>query len=300
MSIYCVNEMIKKTRTECLFSQEDLAFGICSVSTLSKIENGLEDPSRSIFIQLMERMGNDECLYGSYASEQEYECSMMQYEIIKDICRNNISQRDEKIGLYLMRENKRDDFFRFLLIYKNLLGENPNIDWCMKEIDSIVGGHIDNEHTLKNLFLRENEITYLLLEAQCHKKKGNCKMQRKILCSLRTYLETDFRYDDLYGDLLIVTLMELAKSYGETEQFEKALFYINIAQNEIEIQQKMFYYTKLFEIKSQIYNLQDDIEKENRFKGYVQFLSSLFEMKGLADMQPQEEMNYSCFSAYYS
>lgn len=65
-------------------------------------------------------------------------------------------------------------------------------------------------------------------------------------------------------------------------------------------EQKMFYCTKLFDIKSQIYNLQDDIEKENKFKGYVQFLSSLFEMKGLADIQPQEEMNYCCFSAYYS
>ena len=184
------------------------------------------------------------------------------------------------------------------MIYKNLLGENPDIDRCMKELDSIVWWHIDNEHTLKKSFLREKEIVYLLLEARCHKEKGNYKMQRKILCSLRTYLETDFRYDELYGDLLIVTLMELAKSYGETKQFEKALFYINIAQNEMEVQQKMFYCTKLFDIKSQIYNLQDDIEKENQFKGYVQFLSSLFEMKGLADIQPQEEMNYCCFSAY--
>ena len=62
MSEYCMGEMIKRTRKSMNMSQEELAFGICSVSTLSRIENGLETPARATFEKMVERLGESKGL----------------------------------------------------------------------------------------------------------------------------------------------------------------------------------------------------------------------------------------------
>lgn len=57
MGIYQVGEVIRKTREGLGITQEQLCDGICSVETLSRIENGKRSPSRTNFQALMERMG---------------------------------------------------------------------------------------------------------------------------------------------------------------------------------------------------------------------------------------------------
>ena len=55
--MYQIGEVIKRTRESLGLTQEALCDGICSVETLSRIENGRNVPSRSNFQALMERMG---------------------------------------------------------------------------------------------------------------------------------------------------------------------------------------------------------------------------------------------------
>ena len=57
MGVYQVGEVIKKTRESLGITQQELCEGICTVETLSRIENGKRSPSRSNFQALMERMG---------------------------------------------------------------------------------------------------------------------------------------------------------------------------------------------------------------------------------------------------
>lgn len=46
MATYEIGKRIKKAREECKMTQEELAFGICSPGTLSKIENGVQAPNK--------------------------------------------------------------------------------------------------------------------------------------------------------------------------------------------------------------------------------------------------------------
>lgn len=55
--MYQIGEVIKRTRESLGLTQEALCDGICSVETLSRIENGRHVPGRSNFQALMERMG---------------------------------------------------------------------------------------------------------------------------------------------------------------------------------------------------------------------------------------------------
>lgn len=57
MSVFQLGSVIRNRREELGFSQEDLADGICSVPTLSRIENGERMPTKNHFEMLMQRLG---------------------------------------------------------------------------------------------------------------------------------------------------------------------------------------------------------------------------------------------------
>lgn len=57
MEEFKLGTYIKKHREELGMSQEDLCGGLCAVSTLSRIENNQQDPSRRLTMSLLERLG---------------------------------------------------------------------------------------------------------------------------------------------------------------------------------------------------------------------------------------------------
>lgn len=57
MSNYRIGDIVKLTRESLGISQEELSFGICSVQTLSRIENGHHKVNKATYQKLMERMG---------------------------------------------------------------------------------------------------------------------------------------------------------------------------------------------------------------------------------------------------
>lgn len=57
MQYYSCGQIIKRMRQSRGLTQEELAFGICSVSSLSKIENGRQTPHYRTFEALLERLG---------------------------------------------------------------------------------------------------------------------------------------------------------------------------------------------------------------------------------------------------
>ena len=57
MPIYKFGYIIRQRREELGYTQEDLAEGICSVPTLSRIENGERLPTKDHFEMLLQRLG---------------------------------------------------------------------------------------------------------------------------------------------------------------------------------------------------------------------------------------------------
>lgn len=60
MGNYRLGTVIKLTRTIQKLSQEKLSGDICSVETLSRIENGKQKPSKEIYEKLMLRLGKEQ------------------------------------------------------------------------------------------------------------------------------------------------------------------------------------------------------------------------------------------------
>lgn len=57
MNEFKIGTYIKKRREELKISQEELCEGLCAVSSLSRIENNQQDPSRNLTKNLLERLG---------------------------------------------------------------------------------------------------------------------------------------------------------------------------------------------------------------------------------------------------
>ena len=61
--MYLIGDIIKTKRKQLGKTQEELAFGTCSTSTLSRIENGDQMPSRKVVEDLLFKLGLDPSIY---------------------------------------------------------------------------------------------------------------------------------------------------------------------------------------------------------------------------------------------
>lgn len=83
MGVYQVGEVIRRTRESLGITQETLSEGICSVETLSRIENGKRMPSRANFEAIMERMGKPGEKYLPFIHDSNIQLHVMQREIAR-------------------------------------------------------------------------------------------------------------------------------------------------------------------------------------------------------------------------
>lgn len=70
MPIFKFGYIIKSRREEMGYTQEELADGICSVPTLSRIENGERMPSKENFEALLQRLGYSNAELNSFVDEK--------------------------------------------------------------------------------------------------------------------------------------------------------------------------------------------------------------------------------------
>jgi len=87
-----IGEIIKRRRLELGLTQEELCDGICGPPTLSRIENGLQTPTRSRLNALLQRLGLPGDKYYAMMSENELEIERLKTEIIASNARHESSK----------------------------------------------------------------------------------------------------------------------------------------------------------------------------------------------------------------
>ncbi len=101
-------EAIRSLRLEHGLTQERLSDGICSASSLSKIENGSQVPSRQTFRLLMERLGEPGYTYAHFQTETEYLFYLALSEFMENVERGITEELDETL-LRMQKSMKKDD-----------------------------------------------------------------------------------------------------------------------------------------------------------------------------------------------
>ncbi len=111
MEVLEIGKVLRDARIEHGMTQEDLAFGICAVSTLSRIENGRHNPQNRIFEALMERMGEQSGRYMMFAGPQTMERQKLQEELAQAVRWGDRKSLEESLQRYrkLSGEKKTED-----------------------------------------------------------------------------------------------------------------------------------------------------------------------------------------------
>ena len=81
MAISRIGMIIKRRRMELGLSQEDLADGICAVTTLSRIENGERMPTQNHLEILLQRIGYSDMMIQSYVDESDFVIYELKFRI---------------------------------------------------------------------------------------------------------------------------------------------------------------------------------------------------------------------------
>lgn len=111
MAVFQLGPIIRNRRLELGLSQEDLADGICSVPTLSRIENGERMPTKNHFEMLMQRLGYSAMSLDYFTDKHDFKIHELKFQIRQ---------------AYVIR-----DFLltkRLLAEYKELINNDSNID----------------------------------------------------------------------------------------------------------------------------------------------------------------------------
>ena len=129
MPQYSVGQAIRGFRERKGIIQSVLCEGICSVATLSKIENGQQNPSATVMEALLERLGQPIGLYNVPVTEVRYKRAILEQKIIDIVAElgSNIeSLLDEYANFSEPMDKFEKQFYLYMMgIQKYLNGENP-------------------------------------------------------------------------------------------------------------------------------------------------------------------------------
>lgn len=106
MAIFPLGAIIRNRREELGLTQEDLADGICSVPTLSRIENGERMPLTNIYEMLMQRLGYSAISLDLFTTKREYALYELRLKIRYAYIIGNYKLAKEYFSLYTSRADK--------------------------------------------------------------------------------------------------------------------------------------------------------------------------------------------------
>lgn len=95
MEIYRIGSKIREERIRQKLSQEELSYGICAVSTLSRIETGMQKPGLKMEEALLERLGCSTENLVFFASEEEVLKHSLEVDMNFKLTRHEVDIKEE-------------------------------------------------------------------------------------------------------------------------------------------------------------------------------------------------------------
>lgn len=115
-----IGELIRDARERQKYSQEELSYGICTASTLSRIENGLQVPGKKILEGIVQRLGIEDRIYNVYLCREEQEWCEAERQLTRCLGDRKFEQA-EKLTDYLEKNLERTSDRRSLKMEEQYL-----------------------------------------------------------------------------------------------------------------------------------------------------------------------------------
>lgn len=267
MGVYRAGDVIRRNRQALHMTQEELCEGICNAQTLSRIENGKQNPGKEVYKRLMERMGKeknrafamvsgDDVRVLEYA--REYENALHKFECEKAdkiLCKLELLVDDSPTSQqYIMKGRAIVDW--------NLGRITPKEG--RKRLMQALSITIKNpeQQDFSKYPLMENEVLILCNVANTYFRDGRVEKAILVLEDLYEGIISGYRISEKGKTIELLILDNLANMYGELGNHEKA---IELAQKGIAICREEKTSSVLPQLIGELeWNMEQLLEKEKR------------------------------------
>lgn len=228
MANYTIGDMIYEARVARGYSQEELGYGLCSTSSLSRIENGSQVPSKKLFDALLQRLGISDSIYSAFISKEEMELYRLIQELVWRLERLNFEGIDSLIEELEKRIGDKDELDKQYILFAkaNVLkrrgGEKEVVLSMLTEAIKMTMYDYKENATLKNRLLTFNEITILNGIALEYYSMDKKEFSLRLLYDLKEYLEQHVIDEEEKAKKYPMIVYNITKIIGEFGRYGEA------------------------------------------------------------------------------
>ena len=226
MAVFQLGPILKARREELGLSQEDLADGICSVPTLSRIENGERMPTKNHFEMLMQRLGYSAMSLDFFSGKQTFLLHEIKIKIRYAYIAEDYSLARKHVDeLECLLDNPTNIDKQFLILYQTLLNQKQynNADKLKRFEDALQltcsrydVGHIPHVLSYEEIILLNNI-------AICYENVGSRDRAIFILYTLKDYYERHMISADEALRTQLMVLYNLSKFLGLAGRYDECI-----------------------------------------------------------------------------
>ena len=226
MPQYSVGQAIKGARIRKEIQQSILCDGICSVATLSKIENGQQNPSATVMEALLERLGLPVGLYNVPVTDIRFKRTLLEQQIIHSVAglgTNIENLLKEYAELSEPMDKFEQQFYLYMTaIQKHLRKEPPQeiLSFHIKAM-KITFPKFTCEQLFAERYFTATELVILNNIALEERRLGHNEKAEKILYFLKNYYESE-KLDESATEkeypVILANLSDWLESEGRFEE----------------------------------------------------------------------------------
>lgn len=177
MARYYFGDLLREARKELGLTQEELAFGICSVGTISKIENGTSIPRKQKYEALLQRIGKSSCIRKLQLSRLEVEQDHALHKIRRWLADNETERAQHLLRQDFPMEKQTDSLSQqYILSMQGIIHSQSEApaDEVLEELGqalSCTGLSIGDYANLKRFYTFNEVIIINNIAIQHYRKK---------------------------------------------------------------------------------------------------------------------------------
>lgn len=226
MPISKVGYLIKQRREELGFTQEELADGVCAVTTLSRIENGERLPTKNHYEKLYQRLGLSDLLYYTYVDEKTLELHEQKFRIRHLVSLRQYEEAKELLEAYVCSTDMNSTSEeQFVLLYSTIVAQNafsPE-ERSSRFTEAISLSCPQFEKGVYPVLLSYEEIIILNNIAVCYWQMKNYDEAIHILTYLKQYYEKGIMNQEEILKTQTMILYNLSTSLGLAGRYDACI-----------------------------------------------------------------------------
>ena len=226
MAVFQLGPIIRNRRVELGLSQEDLADGICSVPTLSRIENGERMPTKNHFEMLMQRLGYSAMSLDCLTDKRDFRIHELKFRIRQCYIEGKTLEAKSYLSEFeTMHDRSTPVDTQFMILYRVLLYEEEYTQTeKLEKLESALRlscPKYDNDYMPH--VLSYEEIILLNNIAICYDVLGMRKKTISILITLKEYYDRNVVNSEESLRTQPMVLYNLSKFLGLNGQYDECI-----------------------------------------------------------------------------